>query len=169
MDLVCVFPKGSDPTGSSRGWAAHALCNCNKLHGSMKQEERFYFCWLLLSIAFRITEVIFLKLSRKKYCVEAETELKQVGWSRSFQQFPMCKHLPGLLALPVLCSSQVLSRSWACSTRRGLGHLHIRTLGKRWGISPAPSPASPWYLGAEGEHFSFHASVQGTAGRHRKL
>lgn len=42
----------------------------------MKQEERFYFCWLLLSIAFRITEVIFLKLSRKKYCVEAETELK---------------------------------------------------------------------------------------------
>lgn len=66
-------------------------------------------------------------VKEKNIVLKQRLSLWQLGWSRSIQQFPMCKHLLGLLALPALCSSQVLSRSWACPTRRGLGHLHMRS------------------------------------------
>lgn len=47
---------------------------------------------------------------------------------------------------------------------------HEELLGRdeESGQSTAPSPG-PWYLGAECGYFSFHASVEGTAGRHQKL
>lgn len=143
--LWCVCsPKALTPQ------AAQALCNCSELH---KNRKRFYFYWFLFSIAFRITEVIFLKLSKKKYCVEAETELKATWVEQELSAAPSPCASPcsgSWLCLP--CAPGRLCPGAGCAqAEEAWGSCTSGAVGKGGGIwtGTAPSPGSPWYLGAE--------------------